>query len=153
MSLLEIRSHDNRTQFRPGETLEGSVNWLLDKSAEALELRLIWFTRGKGDTDVSVEQTRRFEAPHLSGDDAFRFVLPEAPYSFSGKLISLVWALELVVIPGEDATQWEFSLSPTGQEVRLPDGEGLNPQTGAWLKKQKAVQKSTLAQTSPFETT
>jgi hypothetical protein len=161
MSTLEIRTRDGKTQFRPQEIIEGAISWQLDASAEALELRLIWFTQGKGDTDVSVEDTRRFEAPALSGDSNFRFQLPAAPYSFSGKLISLSWALEFVVMPGSDATRFEFSLSPSGSEVLLPVGEGdpskldtskLNTsKLPAWLRARVQPKTSVLQQRNPFE--
>src|ERR1043166_4380135 len=45
--------------------------------------------------------------------------LPESPYSFSGKLISLVWALELVAEPSKEVIRREFVLAPGGEEVRL----------------------------------
>ena len=158
MSTLEVRMRDNRTEFRPLEAVEGSVMWQLDASVEALELRLIWWTSGKGDTDVSVEDVRRFDTPSLSGDSAFRFVLPEAPYSFSGRLVSLSWALELVVMPGEDATRYEFSMSPNGREIELPAGEGpaAVKEMPGWLKSrmQKGnTSSSALEQRSPFDTT
>lgn len=50
---------------------------------------------------------------------AFRFQLPEAPYSFSGKLISLAWALELIAYPSKEVVRREIVLAPGGSEVRL----------------------------------
>jgi len=135
MSILNIKTRDNQANYIPGEILEGVISWQLDGVIEALELRLIWFTSGKGDTDVSVENTQRFNAPSLSGDSAFRFVLPTAPHSFSGQLISLTWALELVAIPGEESERCEFSLAPDGHEIMLPKVE--NPdleKIPKWLK-------------------
>jgi len=41
--------------------------------------------------------------------------------SFSGKLISLVWALELVVLPKGASTRQEIKIGPGAKEVRLPD--------------------------------
>ena len=156
MSTLDIRVRDNKTQFRPGEIIEGAISWQLDASAQALELRLIWFTSGKGDTDVSVEDTRHFESPALSGDSNFRFQLPPAPYSFSGKYVSLAWALEFVVMPGEESTRLEFSLSPAGTEVLLPHGEDDQSKIAAskipaWLKTRLQPKTSVLEQRSPFD--
>jgi hypothetical protein len=45
--------------------------------------------------------------------------LPLAPYSFSGKLISLIWGLELVLEPSQETARFEFTLSPTGEEIML----------------------------------
>jgi hypothetical protein len=155
MSILDIRVRDSQTEFPPGEAIEGSASWQLDRSAEALELRLIWWTAGKGDMDASIEDTRRFEAPGTSGNSNFRFALPDAPYSFSGRLITLSWALELVVMPGEEATRYEFSLSPDGKERHLPEGEALNSakQLPGWMKSR--IQRgndssSVLQQSDPF---
>jgi hypothetical protein len=157
MNSLDIRIRDNRTTFSPGETIEGALHWTLDSAVEALELRLVWHTQGKGDTDVSVEDTRRFEAPSPAGSESFRFALPEAPYSFSGKLISLSWMLELVVLPGEDAAQIEFVLAPSGKEVLLAQGEDNKPSVNRpfsnWLKRKSTPHSSgsALEQRNPFD--
>jgi hypothetical protein len=45
--------------------------------------------------------------------------LPETPYSFSGRLISLLWALELVAPPSKTVGRQELVVAPGGQEVRL----------------------------------
>ena len=50
--------------------------------------------------------------------------LPAGPYSFSGRLISLIWALELVAEPGNHVARVEITLGPDGQEVVLATGEG-----------------------------
>jgi hypothetical protein len=50
---------------------------------------------------------------------SFRFRLPESPYSFSGKLISLTWALELVAEPSKELARQEITLAPGGEAVRL----------------------------------
>lgn len=135
MNTLSISSRDNKINFNPGDTLEGNISWQLSAPIEALELRLIWFTSGQGDTDVSVENMQRFDAPSLTGDSTFRFTLPTAPHSFSGQLISLSWALELVVIPGTAASKWEFIMAPGGQEIIL--SQSIKPdlsQVPAWFK-------------------
>ncbi|MCX8038728.1 MAG: hypothetical protein N3D11_17075 [Candidatus Sumerlaeia bacterium] len=122
MSVLQITLHDNRTEFLPGETVEGRVSWQLAQPAKSVEVRLFWFTRGKGTTDVEVAATARFDRPAPSDQQPFRFTLPKAPYSFSGKLISLVWAIELVVEPSGETERVEIVLSPTGREILLyPD--------------------------------
>ena len=54
-----------------------------------------------------------------SGDAPFRFQLPSAPYSFSGKLISLVWAVEVVALPANIAGRVNIILSPDGKEIEL----------------------------------
>jgi hypothetical protein len=119
MNALTIEITGNRLQYHPGEEVTGKVTWELDVNPKAVELRLFWFTRGKGTADVNVIQTVRFDAPRSYEQRDFRVRLPEAPFSFSGKLISLIWALELVILPGNDSARTELTMSPTGQEILL----------------------------------
>ena len=118
MNRLDI-STNHQTNFRPGEWIEGKAIWQLGKSADWLEVRLIWFTQGKGDADISIEDKLRIEAPALNDSRPFGFQLPAAPYSFSGKLISLIWAIEVVAQGIKDAARFEFTLSPDGREIEL----------------------------------
>jgi hypothetical protein len=124
MSKLKIGTREERRSFLPGEEVTGAAGWELEKEAKAVEVRLIWFTRGKGTEDVGLVDRVRFEAPQRAEARPFRFLLPSAPYSFSGKLISLIWALELVVLPSKESTRFEFAVGPEGKEVVLPSDVG-----------------------------
>lgn len=124
-SVITIELDGGRTAFRPGELLTGSVAWRLDRPAKDLEVRLFWFTQGKGTQDVRVTAIRRLDVG-LHGRGGFRFKLPDSPYSFSGKLISLTWAIEAVAQPGERSARAEIVISPEGKEVRL-DADPLAP--------------------------
>ena len=116
---LGLFTSDDRTAFKPGEVLELSVLWALPAKPESLEVRLFWFTRGKGTEDIEIISTERIAADAPAGETKVLFTLPVAPYSFSGKLISLIWAAELVAEPGAHSTRFEFTLSPTGKELVL----------------------------------
>ena len=102
---------------KPREVLELVARWSLPSAPRSLEIRLFWFTRGKGTEDVGVVATERVPAPGGNGEHRVRFTLPDAPYSFSGGLISLIWAVELVA--DETAARWEFVLAPEGREILL----------------------------------
>lgn len=120
MDQLQIVIEGGRTVFRPGESVRGRCEWVLDGSrspSDALELHLLWFTRGKGDEDIEIVQSQRFASSGRSGHAEFDFALPETPYSFSGKLISLTWALELVV--GDSARRSEIVVAPGKEPVAL----------------------------------
>ncbi len=119
MNQLKIELKENRASFEPGAEIAGSVSWQLDKPVSDLELRLFWFTRGKGTEDAGVAETIRFEQPLQQETRSFQFRLPRAPYSFSGKLISLVWALELVSERGKAVTRQELVVGPLAREVQL----------------------------------
>jgi len=124
MDLIQIQLDGKRGAFAPGESVSGTVSWQLDAPADSVEVRLFWYTRGKGTEDVGVINRFAFEQPQAEEGRPFQFVLPEEPYSFSGRLVSLIWALELVVEPGSQTTRVEFTLSPTGEEILLhADGQ------------------------------
>ena len=129
MATLEIETADGRSEFAPGEELAGIVSWQFDKAPRAVELRLFWYTQGKGDDDAAVADTLRFEPPAAQDVQEFRFALPEGPYSFSGKLISLRWALELVAEPSNDTARLDFTLSPTGREILLHGDDSRDEST------------------------
>ncbi len=62
--------------------------------------------RPQGGTDGDVRR------PAEAGVAAGERHAPRSPYSFSGKLISLIWALELVALPGREAARTEITLAP-----------------------------------------
>ena len=119
MEQIQIETRDGATAFAPGETVEGTASWQLEKPARTVELRLFWYTQGKGDQDVGVVLTVPFPEPALQDRRSFHVVLPQGPYSFSGKLISLLWALEVVAEPGSRAGRIEIVVSPSRREIVL----------------------------------
>lgn len=111
-----------RTAFRPGETVEGTASWSFTEPPELVELRLFWWTEGRGDRDVEVVETVPFPAPAAQERRSFRVTLPAGPWSFHGKLISLLWGLEVVVEPGYRPGLREITVSPSGEPVVLHPG-------------------------------
>jgi len=122
MSDLEIKTRDDKTDFLPGEEIAGEVSWQGDAAPRSAELRLFWHTQGKGTRDVEVIETISFASPARQDRRDFRFALPESPYSFSGKLISLVWALELV-LSTDETERLEIVISPSRTEIALDYSE------------------------------
>ncbi len=120
MSRLKIETTENKTAFLPGDEISGIAVWQLDKSPEAIEIRLFWYTRGKGTQDIGIAETIRFDNPVLQGGQPFSIKAPNGPYSFSGKLISLIWALELIVLPSGETERLNITISPMGGEILLP---------------------------------
>lgn len=127
--VLEIPSKG----LRPFGQLSGKVRWLAQSVPKGLELRMFWATRGRGTEELSVVKSLEIE-PLKCGEIGFHFELPRKPYSFSGKLVSVVWALELVDSDGTGLAIEEFILTPTGEEWLL--GEVQNPRSerskGRW---------------------
>jgi hypothetical protein len=114
---LTLAPRDSATARRPKETLDLTGSWTLDKMPKRLEARLFWFTRGKGTPDAGLVETQQVDVPSLKGERRFRFPLPDGPYSFSGRLITLGWAVELVA--DDEVARWEFTMSPDGNEIDI----------------------------------
>lgn len=119
MAEMKLALREDRKEFRPGEELAGAAYWKLDQQPKLVEVRLFWFTRGKGTEDVEVIEKFMFDNPQMEEARPFKFRLPGSPYSFSGNLISLTWAVELVAKPAREAKRIEFVLSPSGGEIVL----------------------------------
>jgi hypothetical protein len=116
---LSIALDGDRAAFAPGEEICGAASWTTDSSTRKIELRLFWFTRGKGTEDAGVIETLSFDQPLPRETRSFRLRLPTAPYSCSGQLISIIWALELVTTPGDTVVRREIEMGPERKEVRL----------------------------------
>ena len=121
MSTLRIIPDAGRTAYEPGEPITGRIEWSLDASTSGgwLELRLLWHTEGKGTRDGNVVETLRINAPAATGEQDFAFTLPGGPYSFAGRLISLLWGLELVSSHKGEAERVELTVAPGGKAVQL----------------------------------
>lgn len=142
---IRIEIADGRA-FRPGETVRGTVSWELDREPESVALRLFWYTSGKGTRDVEIVDEVEFEIAQQRHSEEFSFQAPLSPYSFSGSLISLIWAIEAVVQPGGESVREEIIISPTGTEVRLnaydeePEAdEDTSEDEGVYLDKEVAI--------------
>jgi len=124
---LKIVLHEDKAAFAPGETIRGVVEWNLDANPRRLDLSLFWYTDGRGTRDVGMVHTLRIDEPDARGSKDFSFALPDGPFSFSGKLISLIWAIELTCSPGSETTRREITVSPTGKEIVLGSVRPQNP--------------------------
>lgn len=125
-----------RKDLRPFETVTGRVEWRLEVVPKDLELRLCWFTRGRG-----TEESETVESMSL-GDTAngaceFSFVLPGEPWSVDGPLIGIAWALEVVAKKQGGLALEELVVSPDRKECKL--GEVTDPRSAGnsarWLKR------------------
>lgn len=123
-SRMHLELADGKTGYRPGEALEGVAFWELDGAPASIEVRLYWQTQGKGTVDLETVQTVRFVGVGARDRRPFRIVMPPSPYSVSGKLVSIVWGVEVVAEPQGDSSHVEITMSPSGQEVRLDRTSG-----------------------------
>ncbi len=125
-----ITLDESDREFRPGDSISGKISWNENESAE-MEARLIWYTEGKGDRDVEVVDSQPIAAGSAQNSTRFEFTAPHRPFSFSGKLISLIWAIEVVMFPSRNGQQETITISNLGTEIILDksfeDGELIQP--------------------------
>lgn len=84
----------------PGTPLLVQIKRLTGEASDALNLRFGWFTEGMGTTDAHLMHEENF---HLSpgADRGFEINLPpNAPTSFQGSLVSVLWQLEVIDAKG-----------------------------------------------------
>ncbi len=118
LDMMRISTDEN--QFSPGSPIVGTIAWQdLSEACDRIEVRLIWYTTGKGDRDVATVDQKVISSPETDGMANFKFIAPDRPYSFSGKLISLTWAIEAVEFPKLLAEKKEIFVSADGAEVQL----------------------------------
>ena len=118
--MIRLGLRENNTAFRPGETITGAVLWEFEKAPASAEVRLVWSTRGKGTEDGETVEVRTLEAPPAADTREFSFDAPNGPYSFSGTLIAVIWAVEFVAEPGGDFERIEIVIAPDAREITLP---------------------------------
>lgn len=125
-----------RKDLRPFETVSGRVEWRLEEVPKEFELRLCWFTRGRGTEESGTVEALPLGSTASGGRD-FSFVLPGEPWSVDGPLISIAWALEVVAKKQGGLALEELVVSPDRKARRL--GEVSEPRSAGkaakWLKR------------------
>lgn len=116
MIKIELAKHE--ASFVPAESIAGTVNWS-EAEGTSLEVRLIWYTVGKGDRDFELVASHLVSNFQPSGREQFTFVAPTRPQSFSGKHISLQWAIEAIIFPDQTSERVNLTISNSGAEIIL----------------------------------
>jgi len=117
-AMINVKLDNEESTYRPGDTISGSVEWS-EEEGDSLEVRLIWFTQGKGDRDFELISTHTVTAFGPSGSERFQFSAPHRPQSFAGKLISLQWAIEAIAFPSQNTKLQNLTISSTGKEIEI----------------------------------
>lgn len=120
--VLALDLEHGRTLFEPGARVSGVATWSMGMAPMGMELRLIWATHGPGGRDFTIVETIPLAEPRAAERRPFIFTLPKAPYSFRGSLISLVWTLELVALPGEETALVDLTIAPERQAIDIRPG-------------------------------
>ena len=106
---LRLETLDGTTTFRPGDPIDGLAAWDLDKQRNVV-VRFFWRTEGKGTQDIGLEDEVKFQDAAMTDAQPFHFTAPAGPYSFDGRLVAIVWTLE--VQAGKHAERLDLTITP-----------------------------------------
>src|SRR5262245_37928425 len=83
-----------RQQFRPGENVEGKVQWKFPEPAVSIEVRFLLEITAHWSSEKSYSAGLRWNQLPSTGVCNFSLQLPEGPYSFIGQKIRIDWSVE-----------------------------------------------------------
>ncbi len=112
--MLRIETYEQRQRFAPGEAVNGLVAWEFEDPPPWIEVRLFWKTFGKGDTDLIVVGTTRFDDPAAADAQLYELVLPAGPQSYAGQMLEIRWGVEAVAQGVKEAASVELSVVAHG---------------------------------------
>lgn len=119
MPKLTVEINNNQTKFVPGESIDGIAGWDFGGDAPKwVEVRLYWHTLGKGDEDIVIADSMKFETPRAVDAQVFGFTAPSGPFSYEGRLIEIAWGIEVVAHRTKATAQLPLTLSTTGEPIR-----------------------------------
>jgi hypothetical protein len=112
---------DDKRNYQPGEELVLGITWDFGEPLTKFEVRLVWNTEGKGDRDLETMKTITLAAPGQSGQELVRTQLPYLPYSYRGKLLAIVWAVEVIAFPSKQAQRLVFEITPEKTVIEVTE--------------------------------
>jgi hypothetical protein len=91
-----IALHRSEGTFLPKDRVAGYARWDLEHAPRWLEVRIAWHTEGKGTKEHTIVGRERWQ--DLSPNDRrdFVFTLPEMPYTYHGRVLSILWSVDLI---------------------------------------------------------
>lgn len=99
---VTIRLDRNGRVYRPGELLSGQyrLEGVARREIKAVEVSVLWYTDGKGESDFSVHFFQRLSAERgdwidSRGPGHFGTVLPAGPLSYEGAIVKVRWCVRV----------------------------------------------------------
>ncbi|MCA9494525.1 MAG: hypothetical protein KC621_31575 [Myxococcales bacterium] len=105
----------DRTDFEPGEVVTGTAR---AQGRGRVVVSLLWYTAGRGTEDVGIVARQEGEVDGQASLP-FELRLPLEPWSFSGTLVSVSWAVEVSIEPNGGVTRQDIVSAP-GRQPRSP---------------------------------
>lgn len=109
MTMIQVDFRDYRTThnempiYYPGDRVSGQVVITPDRTVTCRNVRVEvgWYTTGKGNRDKETLEKYVIDVQQLEPGvpiaQRFAAELPMMPYSFSGQLINIIWAVQVTV--------------------------------------------------------
>jgi len=116
---LNLQLTQDPSTLVPGQVIDGNVGWNMDEPPKRAMLRLFWYTEGRGTQDVGIIDELELPSQRATCQGTFRFTIPDVPYSFQGRLVTLKWAIELVLNKGKQVERLDLIVSPWVEQVKL----------------------------------
>jgi hypothetical protein len=133
MNKISLETANESRAFEPGTAIEVDAAWELDAQPRAIELRVVWNMQGRRVQDFQIVDTVSLDASQ-SERKRIPLTLPREPYSFTGKYASLIWTLELVVLPSQDSARLPITIGPGGKAVHIGfQGRETTDNVFSWL--------------------
>ena len=121
MDKISIELKDGKTSYNPGEKIRGELEWELAQEVPEITINIFWYTEGIGEQDSELAKTEVIKAPLQNDRQNFEIDLPMAPYSYSGQITALKWAIEATAMKDKVKDVKEFSMAPGNREIILPE--------------------------------
>ena len=125
MNIAHIELQNGRTTYRPGEAIRGFAAWRSDRDLRRVVLHLSWRTEGAGTRNTELAGQVVVDNPPAIGKHDFEFIAPRIPHTYAGRLLSILWTLDLFTEPETESHAVELVISPTGAPLApAPDSDG-----------------------------
>jgi hypothetical protein len=101
ITFRESEAEGGVPRFEPNQVLQGSVQVTPDRdlTCKHIYARLKWHTEGRGDRDDGTAgELDLYQGALRAGTPSyhtFHFTLPESPWSYAGRYVSIIWELEV----------------------------------------------------------
>jgi len=121
MDKISIKLKDGKISYHPGEKISGELEWDLTQEVQDIAINIFWYSEGMGEQDSEISETEIIKSPIKSDKQSFEMELPMAPYTYSGNITSLKWAIEATTLEDKVKDIKEFSMTPGNKEIVLPE--------------------------------
>ena len=108
---------------RPGDRITVQVDWDHVARSTAIDVRLCWLLATPAQQRVIVNARESEPYPFTRGSRAFTFTLPQTPCTIHGRLMRILWLVEVVLLPTRHCVRLGFVVSPDGEAVVLQGGD------------------------------